>query len=282
MTIAPVAYLASSVLASAAVGTAVFTGGILPAAALLAGAALSLTSLKVAKQWEKVVLLRNGRFHAMKEPGLFFAMPFIDSIADAVDTRIITSEFKADSVLTKDTVSVNVDAVVFWMVQDPKKAALEVSDFRLSVSQVAQTTLREVISSVALTTLMADRRTLDEKLCDDLAKKTAEWGVSVTSVEIKDVAIPEGLQDAMSRQAQAERERDARVTLAEAEVRIAEEISKAAKVYGANPGAMALRQMGLTYEMGRNGATVVIPSDMVGSMSGVAGALALGKAEAER
>jgi regulator of protease activity HflC (stomatin/prohibitin superfamily) len=232
-------------------------------------------SLRMANQWERAVVLRLGRFHSLKGPGLFVIIPFVDSVTVVIDQRIQTAEMRAEKALTKDTVSVNVDAIVFWQVHDAQKAALEIADFNQAIGRVAQTSLREMIGSNDLATILSDRKTADEVLRRSITEKTTKWGIDVTSVEIKDVAIPPELENAMSRQAQAERERQARVTLASAEEDIAQRTVNAANLYEQHPVALQIRQMGLVYEMGQNSNTILIPTDIAGSFSSAAIATAL-------
>jgi regulator of protease activity HflC (stomatin/prohibitin superfamily) len=227
-----------------------------------------LMSLKVANVWQKFVVLRAGRLQGVKGPGLFFIFPVIDSIAAIIDERIQTTAFNAEQALTRDTVPVNVDAIIFWRVHDAQKAALEITDYRMAIDRVAQTSLREMIGSSMLSALLSDRQTADQRLRDEIAAKTVVWGITVSSVEIRDVAIPEALQDAMSRQAQAEREKQARVILGSAEVEIANQFVEAAKLYGDNPEALQLRAMNIIYETTKErGTTILIPSAMVDSMN---------------
>ncbi|HVJ55062.1 MAG TPA: slipin family protein [Aliidongia sp.] len=248
-----------------------------PAIPLFLIAFLLPSSLKMANQWERAVLLRLGKYQGLRGPGLFFIIPFIDTVPFYIDNRIQTTEITAEAALTKDTVAVNMDAIVFWQVHDAEKAALEIANYRQAIERVAQTSLREMIGSNDLTTLLSDRKTADIELQRVIGTKTAEWGIDVTSVEIKDIAIPAGLQDAMSRQAQAEREKQARVTLASAEIAVAEQMVQAADLYEAHPAAMRLRQMNLLYEMNKDrGTTILIPTEMASSLSGgIAGAIAV-------
>jgi regulator of protease activity HflC (stomatin/prohibitin superfamily) len=248
-----------------------------PAIPLFLIAFLLPSSLKMANQWERAVLLRLGKYQGLRGPGLFFIIPFIDTVPFYIDNRIQTTEITAEAALTKDTVAVNMDAIVFWQVHDAEKAALEIANYRQAIERVAQTSLREMIGSNDLTTLLSDRKTADIELQRVIGTKTAEWGIDVTSVEIKDIAIPAGLQDAMSRQAQAEREKQARVTLASAEISVAEQMVQAADLYEAHPAAMRLRQMNLLYEMNKDrGTTILIPTEMASSLSGgIAGAIAV-------
>jgi regulator of protease activity HflC (stomatin/prohibitin superfamily) len=233
-------------------------------------------SVKMAQQWEKAVILRLGKLHSVKGPGLFILVPIFDQVAMWVDQRIRTSEFSAEQALTKDTVPVNVDAIVFWMVHDAQRAALEIVDYNSAIQRVAQTSLRETIGSSVLSELLSERREADAKLKDTIGAKTAEWGVTVNSVEIRDVAIPANLQDAMSRQAQAEREKQARVILGSAEEEVAQKFVNAAKLYAQSPEALQLRAMNIIYETTKErGATILMPSHMVDAMNpGVAFALA--------
>ena len=234
-------------------------------------------SVKMAQQWERAVVLRLGKLHAVKGPGLFILVPILDQVATWIDQRIRTSDFSAEQALTRDTVPVNVDAIVFWMVHDPERAALEIADYNSAVQRVAQTSLREMIGSSVLSELLSDRKTADAALKDVIGAKTAEWGVTVNSVEIRDVAIPDNLQDAMSRQAQAEREKQARVTLGAAEEEVAQKFVNAAKLYATSPEALQLRAMNIIYETTKErGATILMPSNMVDAMN-PALALALGR-----
>jgi len=224
--------------------------------------------LKMANAWERFVILRIGKFHGVKGPGLFFIIPIIDSITAVIDNRIQTAPFNAERALTKDTVPVNVDAVIFWYVHDPERAALRITNYREAVDRVAQTTLREIIGTSLLTQLLAERKESDERLKEEIASKTAEWGIFINSVEIRDVAIPDVLQDAMSREAQAEREKHARVILGSAEVEIAANFVKAADNYAGKPEALHLRAMNIIYETTKErGATILIPTGMIDSIS---------------
>ena len=230
-----------------------------------------LRSIRITQEWRRAVVLRLGRFHAVKGPGLYLLGPW-DSIATIIDLRIQTTSITAEQALTKDTVAVGVDAIVFWQVQDARAAAINIVNYYEAIERVAQTSLRETIGATELGALLSDRHTADEKLRITIAAKTESWGVAVRSVEIRDVAIPPGLQDAMSRQAQAERERDARVTLASAEQAIAAQVLLAAETYAQNPIALQLRQMNLLYEMNKErGTTVLIPTDMAGALGRILG-----------
>jgi regulator of protease activity HflC (stomatin/prohibitin superfamily) len=239
-------------------------------------AAVIALSLKMANTWQKFVVLRAGKLLGVKGPGLFLIMPILDNVVAIIDERIQTTAFNAESALTRDTVPVNVDAIIFWHVHDARKAALEITDYRLAIDRVAQTSLREMIGSSMLSALLSDRRTADALLRDEIAAKTTEWGVTVTSVEIRDVAIPVALQDAMSRQAQAEREKEARVILGSAEAAIAAKFVEAAVTYGDHPAALQLRAMNIIYETTKErGATILIPTSMVDSMNPQTFALAM-------
>ena len=225
-------------------------------------------SLKVANVWEKFVILRLGKLQSVKGAGLFMIIPMLDHVVAIIDERIQTTAFNAEQALTKDTVPVNVDAIIFWHVQDAKKAALAITDYRQAIDRVSQTTLRELIGSSMLATLLSDRTLADTHLRDVIGSKTAEWGIAVGSVEIRDVAIPVALQDAMSRQAQAEREKQARVILGSAEAAIAANFVEAARVYENQPGALQLRAMNIIYETTKErGATILMPTSMVDSLN---------------
>jgi len=261
------------VLGMAAVGGSMISG--IFALLLALSAALLPLSLLVARQWEKAVVLRFGRLHAIRGPGLFLIVPVVDTIAAWVDQRIQTTEFNAEQALTRDTVPTNIDAILFWQVHDPERAAMEIADYRQAILRVAQTSLREMIGSSPLSALLSERKAADQQLKEEIGRKTAEWGVSAVSVEIRDVAIPAQLQDAMSRQAQAEREKAARVILGAAEEEIAKRFLQAANIYGSNPVALQLRAMNIIYETTKErGATILIPSTMVDSMN-VPGGLGL-------
>jgi regulator of protease activity HflC (stomatin/prohibitin superfamily) len=231
-------------------------------------AVLTLFALKMANNWERFVILRAGKLSSVKGPGLFLIIPVIDAITAVIDERIQTTGFNAEQALTRDTVPVNVDAIVFWHVHDAQRAALNITDYRSAIDRVAQTSLREMIGSSLLSALLAERKAADEVLRTEIAQKTAEWGISVNSVEIRDVAIPVALQDAMSRQAQAEREKEARVILGSAEAAIAAKFVEAAKTYAGEPAALHLRAMNIIYETTKErGATILMPTSMVDSMS---------------
>jgi len=235
-------------------------------------------SMKVADQWERVVILRLGKFRSLKGPGLFFVIPIIDVLPYWIDTRVITSSFKAEKTLTKDTVPVDVDAVLFWKVLDPKKAALDVADFQTAISWASQTALRDVIGKTMLSDMLEGREKISSELQKIIDERTEPWGINVISVEVKDVLIPSALEDAMSMQAQAERERQARVILGDSERQVAEKFGEAAKTYINNPVALHLRAMNMLYEGLKENATIVIvPSTVVETMQlgGMAGLTAL-------
>jgi regulator of protease activity HflC (stomatin/prohibitin superfamily) len=245
-------------------------------AALVLAAIITAMSLKMANTWEKFVILRMGKLQSVQGAGLFAIIPIIDNVIAIIDERIQTTAFNAEQALTRDTVPVNVDAIIFWHVNDAEKAALAITDYLAAIDRVAQTSLREMIGSSMLAALLSDRKEADEQLKQEIGAKTAPWGISVGSVEIRDVAIPVALQDAMSRQAQAEREKQARVILGSAEAAIAESFVQAADTYAGHPMALQLRAMNIIYETTKErGATFLIPSSMVDSLNPSATTLAL-------
>jgi len=236
------------------------------------------SATKVADQWDRAVILRLGHFHALKGPGLFFIIPVVDAIPYWIDTRVITTGFKAEKTLTKDTVPVDVDAVLFWKVVDPKRAALDVADYQSAISWASQTALRDVIGKTMLSDMLEGRDKISSVLQKIIDERTEPWGINVISVEVKDVLIPSALEDAMSMQAQAERERQARVILGDSERQVAEKFAEAAKSYEHNPIAFHLRAMNMLYEGLKENATIVIvPSTAVETMQlgGLAGVTAL-------
>jgi regulator of protease activity HflC (stomatin/prohibitin superfamily) len=238
-------------------------GGVL----ILVGVLIPM-ALKMANQWERAVVLRLGRLQRVAGPGLFVIIPIVDDIAYWIDQRIQTTEFNAQQALSKDTVPVNIDAVIFWQVHDAERAALEIQDYRRAISQVSETSLREMVGSSMLSTLLAERKKGDAQLREVIGRKTADWGISVISVEIRDIGVPAGLQDAMSRQAQAERERLARVALGQAEQEVAQKFVEAAEIYGRSPAALQLRAMNIIYETTKEGgATILLPTGMVDAMN---------------
>jgi len=243
--------------------------------------AIFMYSLRVAQQWEKGVLLRLGKFRGLRGPGVFWVMPFIDTVPAWIDQRVKVTPYSAEKTLTKDTVPVNVDAVLFWVIWDAEKAALEVEDYRTAITWAAQTALRDLIGQMALADILLGRSIMDAELQKIIDQRTTPWGITVQSVEIRDVVIPADLEDAMSRQAQAERERQARVILGESEKQIAENFAKAAESYQNNPVALHLRAMNMLYEgLKEKGALVIVPSSAVESMNlgGLSGMIALSSA----
>jgi regulator of protease activity HflC (stomatin/prohibitin superfamily) len=235
-------------------------------------------AIRVADQWDKAVILRLGKFHELKGPGLFYLIPVIDAIPYWIDTRVITTGFKAEKTLTKDTVPVDVDAVLFWKVVDPKKAALGVADYKSAISWASQTALRDVIGKTMLSDMLEGRDKISSILQKIIDERTEPWGINVISVEVKDVLIPQALENAMSMQAQAERERQARVILGDSERQVAEKFAEAAKSYQHNPVAFHLRAMNMLYEgLKQNATIVIVPSTAVESMQlgGLAGLTAL-------
>ena len=235
-----------------------------------------LFALKVANQWDRAVILRLGRFHRLKGPGMFFVVPIVESIVQTVDMRIRATDFNSESTLTKDTVPVNVDAICFWMVWDAKKAILEVENFYLAIVLSAQTALRDIIGTHELADMLTHRGELGNRLKEILDEKTNPWGITIQSVEIRDIIIPRDLENAMSKQAQAERERQARIILGTAETEIAEKFAQAAKQYEANPMAMHLRGMNMLFEgLKEKGSMIIVPSSALETMNlGAMGGLA--------
>jgi regulator of protease activity HflC (stomatin/prohibitin superfamily) len=265
-----------------AVGVAAAVATTAPAIAV-AGAVLGVLAMfspKVASQWERAIVLRFGRYRGEYGPGPFFVIPFVDSVTTWVDQRTRTSPFAAEQTLTSDTVPVNVDAVLFWTVYDAEKAALEVQDYTQAVSWAAQTALRDIIGRTSLTQLLRGRLQIEKELQALIDERTTPWGVTVHSVEMRDVVIPAALQDAMSREAQAAREKQARIILGEAEREIATLFSEAAEHYRDNPTALQLRQMNILYEgLKQKGGMMVVPSTIVDSMgpAGLMGTVALAR-----
>jgi regulator of protease activity HflC (stomatin/prohibitin superfamily) len=238
---------------------------------------IAAMSPKVAQQWEKAVVLRLGNYVGLRGPGLFWIIPGIDQVTCWIDQRTITTSFAAEQTLTADTVPVNVDAVLFWMVYDVEKAALEVQDYKLAVSWAAQTALRDIIGRTPLTVLLRGREHIEAQLQKLIDERSNPWGVTVQSVEMRDIVIPESLQDAMSREAQAAREKEARIILGQAEVEIAHLFAKASESYAHNPTALHLRAMNILYEgLKEKGALMLVPSTAVESMGlgGLLGAAA--------
>ncbi|HEY3313400.1 MAG TPA: slipin family protein [Anaerolineales bacterium] len=237
-----------------------------------------LYALKVASQWEKAVVLRLGNFMGLRGPGMFWIIPLIDAIPTWVDQRVMVTPFAAEKTLTKDTVPVDVDAVLFWVVWDAEKAVLEVEDYRSAIAWAAQTALRDIIGRMMLADILVGRTAIDEELQRIIDERTTPWGVTVQSVEIRDIVIPQDLEDAMSRQAQAERERQARVILGESEEQIAASFAKASEAYITNPTALHLRAMNMLFEgLKEKGALVIVPSSAVDTMNlgGLSGMVSL-------
>ena len=237
-----------------------------------------LFSLKVASQWQKAVILRMGRFHKLAGPGIFWLIPIVDTLANWIDHRVMVTPFSAEKTLTKDTVPVDVDAVLFWVVWDAEKAALEVADYRAAIAWAAQTALREIIGQMTLADILIGRAKMDADLQKIIDERTTPWGITVQSVEIRDVIIPPDLEDAMSRQAQAERERQSRIILGESEKQIAASFSEASEAYINNPTALHLRAMNMLFEgLKEKGALVIVPSSAIDTMNlgGMSGMVAL-------
>jgi regulator of protease activity HflC (stomatin/prohibitin superfamily) len=234
--------------------------------------------LKIPSQWEKAVILRLGRFHKLAGPGLFWLLPFVDTLANWIDHRVMVTPFSAEKTLTKDTVPVDVDAVLFWVVWDAEKAALEVADYKAAIAWAAQTALREIIGQSMLADILIGRAKMDAELQKIIDERTTPWGITVQSVEIRDVIIPPDLEDAMSRQAQAERERQSRIILGESEMQIAASFSQASQSYIDNPTALHLRAMNMLFEgLKEKGALVIVPSSAVDTMNlgGLSGMVSL-------
>lgn len=250
-------------------------------AGLIAGYVLAQAP-RVAAQWERAVVFRLGRYTGLRGPGLFWIVPFIETLPATIDQRVVTTGFAAEQTLTADTVPVNVDAVLFWMVHDAERAALEVQNFRNAVSWAAQTALRDIIGRTSLSDLLRGREQIEDELQRIIDARTNPWGVTVQSVDMRDIVIPASLQDAMSREAQATREKQARVILSQAEVEIAKSFETAALSYQSNPVALQLRAMNMLYEgLKERGGLMVVPSSAVESlgMGGLMGAAAMGQAQ---
>ncbi|MFZ5640305.1 MAG: slipin family protein [Bacillota bacterium] len=257
----------SAAIAGGGLALTALTGSKAYAIGFGAAALFVLSAVRMARQWEKAVVLRLGKYRKLAGPGLFFLFPVIDSVVTWVDQRVQVTPFNAEQTLTKDTVPVDVDAVLFWTAWGAEKAALEVKDYRHAVSWAAQTALRDIIGRTLLSEMLAEREKIDHELRKVIDAKTEPWGISVQSVEIRDVLIPANLQDAMSREAQAERERKARIILGTAETEIAEMFNVAARSYHGNPMALQLRAMNILYEgLKEKGALVVVPSTAVETM----------------
>ena len=239
---------------------------------------LAALSPRVAQQWERAIVLRLGKFVGLRGPGLFWIVPFIDTVSRLIDQRVVTTGFAAEQTLTSDTVPVNVDAVLFWVVYDPEKAALEVQNYAVAVSWAAQTALRDIIGRTSLADLLRGRDRIEKELQELIDARSTPWGVTVQSVEMRDIVIPNQLQEAMSREAQAAREKRARIILGEAEMEIARSFQEASRVYQDNPTALHLRAMNMLYEgLKEKGALMLVPSTAVESMGmgGLLGAAAM-------
>jgi hypothetical protein len=266
----PIANLIVLATAILAFGSWLAAGPVVAAAVFAIGFYISL-SPRLLKEWERGVLLRLGRFKRVLGPGINWTFPGFDRLVAAVDMRIRSTPFQAEKTLTKDTVPVNVDAVLFWVVTDARKAIVEVEHYAATVSWAAQTTLRDVIGHTELVGMISDREQVDRQLQEIIDAKTSDWGITVQSVEIRDVRLPGMLEDAMSRKAQADREGEARIILAHSELAVADQMEKASAVYRRDPIALRIRAMNMTYEsIKERGALMVVPSDMVGSMAGLA------------
>ncbi|MCK6581642.1 MAG: slipin family protein [Anaerolineales bacterium] len=284
--IPPIAWFVFAIILIGAVMAAVLLDMIKVSDLVIGGVVLALTgiatyllfAIKVASQWEKAVVLRLGKFKALKGPGLFWIIPIVDTTPTWIDHRVMVTPFAAQKTLTKDTVPVDVDAVLFWVVWDAEKAALEVEDYRAAVDWAAQTALRDIIGKKMLADILVGRSAIDKELQAVIDERTTPWGVTVQSVEIRDIVIPQDLEDAMSRQAQAERERQARVILGESEKQIAASFAEASRAYADNPTALHLRAMNMLFEgLKEKGALVIVPSSAVDTMNlgGMSGMISL-------
>ena len=278
------AFAACLICLAAGSGLAMAVGSEWPLLVFLPLGAYLLFAMKVAQQWEKVAVLRLGEYKGLRGPGLFMIIPVVDSLSDFVDQRIRVTDVQAESTLTRDAVPVYVDAIVFWLVWNAEKSVLEVEDFFDAITMSAQTALRESIGRHMLTEMLTDREVLGHELQKILDEKTNPWGITVQSVEIRDVQLPQGLEDAMSRQAQAERERQARIILGTAETEIAEKFALASEKYVGNPTALHLRAMNMLYEaIKERGAMVIVPSSVVETMGlgGMMGVAAMAEKKAD-
>ncbi|MEW5867941.1 MAG: slipin family protein [Chloroflexota bacterium] len=284
--VSAIAVLLFNLLLAAAIAAGVILSGLgvgegwiaATVVAILLVAFYLLFALKVASQWEKAIVLRLGKYRGLRGPGFFSIIPVVDSTPVWIDHRVMVTPFNAEKTLTKDTVPVDVDAVLFWMVWDAEKAALEVENYQAAIAWAAQTALREIIGQMSLADILVGRAKMDADLQKIIDERTTPWGVSVQSVEIRDVVIPQDLEDAMSRQAQAERERQARVILGESEEQIAHSFAEASRAYINNPTALHLRAMNMLFEgLKEKGALVIVPSSAVDTMNlgGLAGMISL-------
>jgi regulator of protease activity HflC (stomatin/prohibitin superfamily) len=261
-----VVFLAVLIIAFGAVVFGVFGYQVPGLVIVLLGVIFALT-FRTAAEWERAVVLRLGRFAGVRGPGLYMLIPALETVYATVDTRRQSTRISAEDTLTADAVSVTMDSIMFWRVQDVKRAATELTYYRGMIAQVAQTSLREVISSTTLNNILSEREAMDATLREYITKKSEGWGIGEISVEIRDVKIPPELNDAMSRNAQAEKEKQARVTLASAEVAIAQQIAEASQIYQQNPVALQIRQMGLIYDMNKDrGVTILVPTDMANAL----------------
>ena len=273
-----------AIICAAVMDTRGYSDGAIAAVVIPIGivATLLLAAMQVARQWEKAVVLRLGKFSGLKGPGLFWIIPIIDSITRWIDHRVMVTPFSAEKTLTRDTVPVNVDAVLFWVVWDAEKAALEVENYQAAIAWASQTALREIIGQMTLADILVGRAKMDADLQKIIDERTTPWGITVQSVEIRDVIIPADLEDAMSRQAQAERERQARVILGESEKQIASSFAEASQAYINNPTALHLRAMNMLFEgLKERGAMVIVPSSAVDTMNlgGISGITSLAQNE---
>jgi len=263
----PITLFVVFVLVALGVGAEAAIPGLSGAPFFVAAVVVAL-SLKMANTWQKFVILRAGKLQGVKGPGLFFILPIVDNVVAVIDERIQTTAFSAEQALTRDTVPVNIDAIIFWRVHDARAAALEITDYRTAIDRISQTSLREMIGASMLSALLSELKSADERLRNEIGRKTEAWGVSVSAVEIRDVSIPEALQDAMSREAQAEREKRARIILGSAEAEVASQFVAAAQAYADHPAALQLRAMNIIYETTKErGATILMPTSMVDAMS---------------
>ncbi len=280
-----ISVLVALAFTTAGAGLAVATGVPWMIAAGLGIGLLAGMSPKVAKQWERAIVLRLGRYVGLKGPGLFWILPFVDSVPRVIDQRVVTTGFAAEQTLTSDTVPVNVDAVLFWVVVDPEKAALEVQNYSVAISWASQTALRDIIGRTSLADLLRGRDRIEQELQQLIDERSTPWGVTVQSVEMRDIVIPSALQEAMSREAQATREKAARIILGEAEMEIAHSFEVASRVYQNNPTAFHLRAMNMLYEgLKEKGALMIVPSTAVESMGmgGLIGGAAMRQSELVR
>ncbi|MEL7589998.1 MAG: slipin family protein [Anaerolineaceae bacterium] len=270
-----VAVIIAAVLDTRGVSDLIILAIVIP---IIGVASIVMAAMQVARQWEKAVVLRLGKFQGLKGPGLFWIIPIIDSITRWIDHRVMVTPFSAEKTLTRDTVPVNVDAVLFWVVWDAEKAALEVENYQAAIAWASQTALREIIGQMTLADILVGRAKMDADLQKIIDERTTPWGITVQSVEIRDVVIPADLEDAMSRQAQAERERQARVILGESEKQIASSFAEASQAYLDNPTALHLRAMNMLFEgLKEKGAMVIVPSSAVDTMNlgGISGITSL-------